>query len=84
VLLEVTDGSSPVRRASVEHLATIRSFVAELATQAGIDDPDDFARQWHILMKGSIVSAGEGDRDAARRARRLGELALAQVVPAAR
>ncbi len=81
VLLEVTDGSSPVRRASVEHLATIRSFVAELATQAGIDDPDDFSRQWHILMKGSIVSAGEGDRDAARRARRLGELALAQVVP---
>ena len=28
VLLEVTDVESPVRRASVEHLATIRSFVA--------------------------------------------------------
>jgi hypothetical protein len=24
-------------------------------------EPDSFARSWHILMKGSIVSAGEGD-----------------------
>jgi hypothetical protein len=29
-------------------------------------------------MKGSIVAAGEGDRDAAKRARRLGELLLAR------
>ena len=28
-------------------------------------------------MKGSIVAAGEGDREAAQRARRLGELLLA-------
>ena len=82
VLLEVTDVESPVRRASVEHLATIRSFVAGLAVEAGIEDPDAFARQWHILMKGSIVSAGEGDREAAHRAQALGKLLLAQVVPA--
>ena len=77
VLLEVTDLENPVRQATVEHLATIRSFVAELAESIGVEDPDDFARQWHILMKGSIVSAGEGDRDAAMRARRLGQLLLA-------
>ena len=82
VLLEVTDLESPVRRASVEHLATIRTFVAGLAVEAGISDPDGFARQWHILMKGSIVSAGEGDRLAARRARELGRLLLAQALPA--
>ena len=40
VLLEVTDVESPVRRASVEHLATIRTFVAGLAVEAGIEDPD--------------------------------------------
>ncbi|MBA2296347.1 MAG: TetR/AcrR family transcriptional regulator [Actinobacteria bacterium] len=79
VLLEITEGESAVRRASVEHLATIRSFVAGLAREFGVDDPDAFSRQWHILMKGSIVSAGEGDREAARRARRLGELLLADV-----
>ena len=83
VLLEVTDVESPVRRASVEHLATIRTFVASLAVEAGIADPDSFARQWHILMKGSIVSAGEGDREAARRAQRLGLLLLADVLPTA-
>ena len=82
VLLEVTDVESPVRRATVDHLATIRTFVSGLAVEAGVADPDGFSRQWHILMKGSIVSAGEGDRQAARRAQELGRLLLAQVLPA--
>jgi len=42
-----------------------------------VKDPEAFARQWHILMKGSIVAAGEGDREAARRAQELGALLLA-------
>ena len=71
----------PARRAS-QHLGNIRAFVAGLAVEAGIADPDGFARQWHILMKGSIVSAGEGDRQAARRAQELGRLLLAQALPA--
>ena len=57
-------------------LARIRDFVAELAADAGVADPDAFARQWHILMKGSIVAAGEGDANAAIRARELGALLL--------
>jgi AcrR family transcriptional regulator len=77
VMLEVTDGDHPVRAASVEHLREIRSFVAGLAADAGIADTDAFARQWHILMKGSIVAAGEGDAKAAARAREMGELLLA-------
>jgi AcrR family transcriptional regulator len=84
VLLAIDDREDTVRRASVEHLATIRQFVAGLAAEAGIEDPDAFARQWHILMKGSIVSAGEGDHQAAVRARELGALLLAHhgvVVP---
>jgi AcrR family transcriptional regulator len=75
-LLEVDEQEDPVRLASVRHLANIRAFVRELAEAEGVADPDDFARQWHILMKGSIVARGEGDRDAARRARALGELVL--------
>ncbi|HSD55163.1 MAG TPA: hypothetical protein VLC47_13420, partial [Burkholderiales bacterium] len=39
---------------------------------------DGFARQWHILIKGSIVAAGEGDQEAALRARELGALLLAR------
>jgi AcrR family transcriptional regulator len=77
VLLEIDDRSHPVRAASVAHLETIRAFLRELATAARIVDADGFARQWHILMKGSIVAAGEGDRDAAKRAQSLGALLLA-------
>src|SRR5919202_5437058 len=51
VMLEIDDCNDPVREASVRHLADIRTFVAGLAAEAGIDDPDAFARQWHILMK---------------------------------
>jgi AcrR family transcriptional regulator len=76
VMLELDDCDNPVRRASVRHLADIRAFVAGLAEQAGIQDPDGFARQWHILMKGSIVSAAEGDLEAASRAKQMGVLLL--------
>src|SRR3954454_1806460 len=58
VMLELSDPADPVRVASVEHLSKIRDFLIELASAAGIEDPDAFARQWHILMKGSIVAAG--------------------------
>ena len=76
VLLETDQREHPVRLATVAHLANIRAFLGELAQQAGVRDPDDFTRQWHILMKGSIVAAGEGDQDAAQRARDIGRLLL--------
>jgi AcrR family transcriptional regulator len=78
VMLELDDRDSRVRQACVEHLAAIRGFVRGLAVEAGVPegDADHVAAQWHILMKGSIVAAGEGDREAAARARELGELLL--------
>jgi AcrR family transcriptional regulator len=83
VLLEFDDQASPVRQASVEYLRNIRSFLAGLALEAGATDPDALAHQWHILMKGSIVAAAEGDRMAALRARQVGELLLAHEAIAA-
>jgi len=77
-LLEFEDATDPVRRACIVHLVNIRSFVCELAAAAGIADTDRFAGQWHLLMKGSIIAAHEGDRDAALKARELGELLLAR------
>src|SRR5438132_1338926 len=62
--------------ASRQYLARIRAYVQRLAADAGVTHPESFARQWHILMKGSIVAAGEGDRLAARRAREVGALLL--------
>jgi AcrR family transcriptional regulator len=76
VLLEFGGLEHPIRQATAVHLATIRGLVREFADQAGVIDPDAVARQWHILMKGSIVAAGEGDTEAARRAQALGRLLL--------
>lgn len=81
VMLEHPDPDDAVRAASTGHLAEIRRFLSENARGAGVAEPDDVARQWHILMKGSIVAACEGDHDAARRAQDMGRLLLAAVVP---
>jgi AcrR family transcriptional regulator len=76
VLLEFAEPGHAIHLASGDHLARIRAWVQRLATEAGVADPEAFAKQWHILMKGSIVAAGEGDRQAARRAQDIGALLL--------
>ena len=68
VLLE-SKPDSPVRHAATVHLAKIRAIVRGLAVEAGLREPEKFAQAWHMLMKGSIVSAGEGNRNAAREAK---------------
>ncbi|WP_198663267.1 TetR/AcrR family transcriptional regulator [Jiangella endophytica] len=68
VLLEM-GRSHPLGQASIQHLANLRAIVAGRAAEAGLRDPEGFARSWQILMKGSIIAALEGDVDAARRAR---------------
>ena len=73
VLLEMSDLESPLGKASAAHLEYIRSVVRTLAEEAGVQDSETFAHSWHILMKGSIVAAGEGDALAGRRARAMGE-----------
>lgn len=75
-MIEISDPRHPVHQAAVGHLANIRSYIAELAAAAGIADTDGFARKWHILMKGSIMAAHEGDTAAAARTREMGELLL--------
>jgi AcrR family transcriptional regulator len=68
VLLEL-GAAHPAGKASIGHLANLRSIVYALAAQAGLEDLDGFTRSWYILMKGSIVSAAEGYTDAAKRAK---------------
>jgi AcrR family transcriptional regulator len=75
VLLELS-AEHPAGRASVRHLENIRAVVAGFAEEAGLRDPAEFARSWHILMKGSIVQAAEGDVDAARRAQALARMLI--------
>ena len=72
VMLEWADRDHPIGRASALHLANIRTFLTTLATEAKLREPETFAHSWHILMKGSIVAAAEGDQDAAKRAQAMG------------
>jgi AcrR family transcriptional regulator len=67
VMLELGN-DHPVGRASGRYLANIRSMVQQLAVEAEMPNPAEFALSWHILMKGSIVQASEGDLQAAKRA----------------
>jgi AcrR family transcriptional regulator len=80
VLLEMTP-AHPLGQASVRHLENIRTVVRTLAEEAGLRNPGEFARSWHILMKGSIVQASEGDRDAARRAKEMAALLVERFRP---
>ena len=75
VLLELGP-NHPAGEASVKHLENIRTIVSGLAEEAGLRDPGNFARSWHILMKGSIVQAAEGDVDAAQRAKAMARLLI--------
>jgi AcrR family transcriptional regulator len=79
VLLEFGGGNGHrLGQASAAHLENVRSVVRTLAEEAGLRDPASFALSWHILMKGSIVQAGEGDRKAAKRAKSIGRLLIDQ------
>jgi AcrR family transcriptional regulator len=75
VLLE-SKVDSPVRRAAAIHLSKIRAIVRSLAQDANLRDPEKFAQAWHMLMKGSIVSACEGNRNAARDAKRAARMII--------
>ena len=85
VMLEAADPQDTIHCAGARYLATIRTFLERgwRATRAS-RTRRGFARKWHILMKGSIVAAGEGDRDAARRGQEMGALLLERELGTAR
>lgn len=70
VMIEM-GAAHPLGQASIEYLVHIRQVVTTLAEEAALRDPAEFARSWHILMKGSIISATEGDAHAAQRAKNM-------------
>lgn len=80
ILLEM-GANHPLGRASIDYLARIRGHVQQLAEEAGLRDTEDFSRSWHILMKGSIISAAEGDADAAKRAQAMARTLIEQYRP---
>jgi AcrR family transcriptional regulator len=80
VLLEL-GAAHPAGQASIQYLDNIRTMVRERAEAAGLVDVDNFARSWHILMKGAIIAAAEGDLQAAQRAQTMGRSLIEQHRP---
>ena len=78
VMLETADPACDIGAASALHLENIRGVIRTLAGEAGLRDGELFALSFHILMKGSIVQAGEGDLEAAKRAQAMARLLIEQ------
>jgi AcrR family transcriptional regulator len=78
VLREFGETDSPLLAASREALADVRTMVMAPAKEAGIENPEQFAFNWQVLMSGSIVCADMGYRDAAKRAGETARLILSQ------
>jgi AcrR family transcriptional regulator len=83
-VLESGPGNDQVHAGGLRYFASVRGYLRQLATQAGIRDPEALATQWHILIWGSIIGAYAKDRDAARRAKELAAAMLAQETRRAR
>jgi len=69
--------ANSVAAAARLHLASIREIVQHYAKEAGVHHPEELAAKWQMLMAGSIVFAGYGERTSARLAREAGALILA-------
>ncbi len=75
IMLESQPGA--VHNAAAWYLSRIRAIVRAQAREAGLLNAGRFADVWHMLMKGCIVAACEGNRSAAREAREAARLILA-------
>ncbi|MGH3636142.1 MAG: TetR/AcrR family transcriptional regulator [Mycobacterium sp.] len=81
VLLEM-GATHPTGMASIEYMENFRDIVRHRAHEAGLLDVDNFARCFHILIKGVMIAAAEGDDAAAQRGRDMARLLIEQHRPA--
>jgi AcrR family transcriptional regulator len=70
-LLETHGRSEPIRVGSIAALEGVHALMTRFAKDAGVRDPVGFAHQIHILMRGAIVAAVEGQFGAVDQARLL-------------
>jgi AcrR family transcriptional regulator len=70
ILLEMGPEHS-LGRASIMYLSNERDTIRKHAEHAGLEDPEGLARSLQILMKGAIVGARMGDREAAHCAKEM-------------
>jgi len=68
VLIEMGP-AHPLGQASIQHLENVRRSIQGMAEEAELENAEEFAHSFHILMKGSIITADMGDKKSAVRAK---------------
>jgi len=56
-VLEIADASHPAHQVSVRLRETIRTYIMQLATEAGVRDPASFSQQYLLLIGGASLMA---------------------------
>jgi hypothetical protein len=65
----------------IDYLSELRSRLVTYATDVNFTDPNGFALSWHLLMKGAVLAAVEGDPDAALRGKQMARGLIAAFSP---
>ena len=77
---EFADADHPARAVVLEQKRWMRSYLTELATEAGADDPEDLAERLLILHEGATVASSLGvAADAAQKAKQTAEVLVADL-----
>lgn len=78
--VEFPDAGHPARVVVLEQKRWMRGYLAELATEAGAEDPEDLAERLLILHEGATVAGSLGvAADAAQKARQTAEVLVADL-----
>lgn len=71
-VLEIADASHPAHQVSVNLREAIRAYIMQLASEAGIRDPESFSQQYLLLIGGaSLMATIEGKPTGAQHARKV-------------
>jgi AcrR family transcriptional regulator len=77
---EFPDADHPARAVVLEQKRWMRSYLTELATEAGADDPEDLAERLLILHEGATVASSLGvAADTAQKAKQTAEVLVADL-----
>ena len=82
VLLEMGAGH-PAGAACIDHLATVRLFLTQLASDGGFREPEVLAQSLQLLLFGSIIQASTGNTSAARAAQQMAQAVIEKDAPQA-
>jgi AcrR family transcriptional regulator len=78
VVLEIADASHPAHQVSVQLREKIRTYIMQLASEAGVSDPIAFSQQYLLLIGGaSLMATIEGNSTGAQFAKHTLEVLIA-------